>query len=134
MRCKKNLTVRALAYSLGGGMNAEIKSKYSTLREMYGSREFEAYISDKLGNDLFINDPERADRIDEAAQDGADGSTHAEHIDDWREFLRNLRPIDAEYPEDGGDITDEDYTTIEAEIDACEAWHQANGSLEQQIG
>lgn len=115
-------------------MTTQMKSKYSTLEEMYGSMEFDAYISDKLGNDLFINDPERAERIHEAAEAGCDGSTHAEVIEDWRDFLNNLTLFDPEIEGDKGDITDEDYTRIEAEIDACEAWHQKNGSLNQQIG
>ena len=103
---------------------------FRTLTEMYGSREYEYFISDKLGNDLFINDPDRAERIHEAAEWGTDGSTHQEIIEDWREFLELQKIID---PEDedttAGDITQETYNNISSEIDGCEAWHDKNGSL-----
>ena len=80
-----------------------------------------------------MSDPERADRIHEYAENGADGSTHAEVIEDWRDFLRTLKVIDAEFPEDGRDITQEAYDTIESEIEKCEEWHDKNGSLNQVI-
>lgn len=115
-------------------MTTQVKSKYSSLEEMYSSREYDAYISDRLGNDLFISDPDRAERIHEAAEHGTDGSTHAEVIEDWRDFLNSLKPIDPDFPEDGGEITEEDFDRIEAEIAACETWHEMNGSLNQIIG
>lgn len=94
----------------------------TTLHELTNSREFDSYISDRLGNDLFINDPERADRIHEAAKHGSDGSTHAEHIGDWRDFLTTI------------DLPDADREAIETEINACEEWHKANGSLDTTCG
>ena len=47
---------------------------YTSLDELIRSREFNDFQADLLGNDLFINDPERADRIHEASENGADGS------------------------------------------------------------
>jgi hypothetical protein len=113
-------------------MTTQAQAPLTTLRDLYSSQGYEYFISDRLGNDLFINDPERADRIHEASKDGADGSTHYETINDWRDYLKTLKAIDPDWPEDGGDITDEAYTAIEAEIDACEQWHERNGSLHSQ--
>ena len=101
-----------------------------TINEMLNSKEFEVFISDRLGNDLFLSDPERADRVHKYAEDGADGSTHAEVIDDWRCFLRSLRVVD----EDGtGDISEDDFNALNADIDDCERWHEKNGSLNKII-
>lgn len=91
-----------------------------TLHDMMNSQAWQAFISSRLGNDLFINDPDRADRCARAAESGADGSTHAEHIEDMRDFL-------------------DDYVggirrAIAAEIDEVEAWHLGNGSLHEEIG
>lgn len=60
-----------------------------TLNDMLNSEEFQAWLSDRLGNDLCINDPERAERLREYAEEGLDGSTHYEHISDWREYVRD---------------------------------------------
>lgn len=110
---------------------ADLARGRALLDEMIRSRDFESYISDRLGNDLFINDPNRADRIWRAAEDGADGSTHAEVIDDWRDFLRDVWKD--ELSEDR-DLADERAALIESAIDAAEAWHEANGTLHQEIG
>lgn len=113
-------------------MDTRMSTAINTLHDLYNSRAYQAFEADKLGNNLFLTDPERANRIHEAAERGSDGSTHAEHIEDWREFLKTLKVIDPEWPDDGGDITQEAYDAIEAEIDDCWAWHEKNGSLEQQ--
>ena len=52
-----------------------------TLDQLINTDEFMMFISDKLGNDLFINDPDRADRIHEAAEFGCDA------------FKRHLRKV-----------------------------------------
>ena len=106
---------------------------FTTLSEMYNSREYQEFISVKLGNDLFINDPERAERIAEHAEDGINGSTHNETIEDWREFLESLNTFDPEYddPEDieNYDITMDTYNAIKKEINETEDWHIKNGSI-----
>lgn len=78
---------------------------------------------------------DRYERCHEATENGGDGSTHAEHLNDMRQafsdWLRDRRYQKrnrlAEYP-----------YRLEAavydEIDSIEAWHQQNGSLEQEIG
>ena len=94
-----------------------------TINDMLNSREYQAFISDRLGNDLFISDPDRADRLFEAAEEGADGSTHAEHIDDWRDFINNA----ADYPEHIADA-------LLAECDTVEQWHIDHGTLDNHVG
>jgi hypothetical protein len=114
------------------------KLQFTTLEGMYKSREFEMFISDKLGNDLFISDPERAERMQDASEDGIDGSTHAEIIEDWREFLDSLRAYDPDFHDideiETCDITLETKEAIEREITACEKWHKKNRSLHKKIG
>ena len=88
------------------------------LSAMLEMEELQMYISDKTGNDLFINDPERAERIHEAAEHGADGSTHAETIEDWRDYLSM-----ADYPDWLKD-------RLGLEINEVELWHELNGSLD----
>ena len=71
---------------------------------------------------IILQDPDRYDRIVDAAGDGCEGSTHAEIIDDWRQSLQD---------------SDLDYVTqerIEKEIEACEKWHADNGSLDRIVG
>lgn len=104
---------------------------------------FYQWQSNRLGNDLFINDPDRANRIHEAAEDGCDGSTHAEHLEDFREYAKEyFREItDAAF---NLEISDES-AALDAEIeaaeqalsddlDALELWHEKAGSLHQQAG
>ena len=103
-----------------------MKRKAKTLHEFLQTDYWQSFEASVTGNDLFISDPERAERIYDAAQDGGDGSTHAEHIQDWRDCL--------EAAERDEKIQEHDLTALRAEIDKCEAWHSANGSLDQVIG
>lgn len=104
----------------------------------------------------FINCPYRAERCYEAAANGCDGSTHAEHIDDFREYGDSLffdltRAV--ENAIDGNEMWDtmseeaavdlvnsywEEFEkcecAYEADCDALEDWHDKNGSLNQQVG
>lgn len=99
-----------------------------TLAELYSHPNFHPF---PQSSDEWINDPERMQRCHEAAGDGCEGSTHAEIIQDWREFLNSLTVMD-EYRD--GDLTQDEFDAIDAEIDACEAWHEKNGSLNEQVG
>lgn len=103
---------------------------------MLKTRYWQAFIDDKLGNDLFITDPERADRIHEYAKDGIDGSTHQEHIQDWRDCLASMQVVDPDEGEitvdlDEGIITPEAYDAIADDIDAAERFHEFQGTLHQ---
>jgi hypothetical protein len=93
------------------------------------SEAFEYWQQDHLSNQLFLSDPERANRIHEAAEYGCDGSTHAERIQDrrdaWRDYLADRTAWT--HPERVDNA-------MHAAIDACWDWHHANGSLEQEIG
>lgn len=114
-----------------------------TVDALLNSPGWEYFESDRLGNDLFISDPERAGRIHAAAEDGCDGSTHAEHIQDWRDYAEQLRE---DYERHAWNMeSEEEAEAFEAEletradalaeaIDACEAWHEANGSLWEMVG
>ena len=77
----------------------------------------------------FINEPERAERVYSAAEFGADGKTHAEVIEDWRESFRAWIRDRRMWQEPERFIA-----AVEAHFDAVEAWHHTNGSLNQQIG
>ncbi len=106
---------------------------FSSLSEMLESREFQIFMEQKMGNDLFISDPDRADRCHEAAEGGCDGSTHGEVIGDWREFLGEFHEW-----EPGGPGCYDPYlpaeilANIKAEIDACEL--RLSDRLEEQVG
>ena len=93
-----------------------------TLTEMLNSDAYQRWESDRLGNDLFINDPKRAARLHEYAEDGLNGSTHDEVIQDWRDYL-----ADAVLP-------DSVKESLLKEIDAAEEWHIENGSINAIIG
>ena len=79
----------------------------------------------------FINEPDRASRCYDAAEFGADGKTHADVIEDWREAFECWLKYDHrrghEYPYRFSDaVTDH--------FDAVELWHENSGSLREVIG
>jgi hypothetical protein len=115
-------------------MRQKPKEEIKNLDDLIRSDGFQAFDSDRRGNQMFLDDPERADRCYDAAENGSDGSTHAEIIQDWRDYLGTLKVIDPEFPEENGDITEEICNTIISEIDTCEEWHAKNGSLHEQLG
>ena len=69
--------------------------------------------------------PERFERMWNAAEDGAEGSTHAEIIDDSLSCLRDLR-----FDRSLNHVCD----SIERHIESIESWHDKNGSLNEVIG
>ena len=77
----------------------------------------------------FINEPERAERCADAAECGADGKTHAEVIEDWREAFRAWIRDKRLWNDPERFIA-----AVEAHFDSVEAWHERNGSLWQEIG
>lgn len=108
-----------------------IKRIFDNLDELIHSSEFQYFESDKLSNQLFITDPDRAERICDANDDGNgdDGSSPFEHIDDWRDFLNSLKVYDSEYNYwdltcnfQSFDITETTRARIEAEIEAQEIY------------
>ena len=123
----------------------------------------EAYYNWSARNsDDFINCPDRAARCYDAAADGCDGSTHAERIDDFRDYGSSLfrdlyealeqaiesHPMwdtdEDENPEGFAayeELVNQYWEQFEAceqaysaDVDALEDWHDKNGSLDQQVG
>jgi len=102
-----------------------------TINDLLNLREWDSFIGSRLGNDLFISDPDRADRMHEAAEHGVDGSTHYEIIEDWRDFARDLfRSLSMDESED----EEKNYETLMDEINSCEEYHDGIGTLHNQVG
>jgi len=137
-------------------IRAAIVTTVSALIE-YGDQAFYNWQSAKLGNDLFISDPDRANRIWDAAENGADGSTHAEVIEDFREYAREhckalsdacfSLSTDSTDSEDAEEIAlfdamcaqlekevEEGEIALGDDLDKLENWHTENGSLREEIG
>lgn len=111
----------------------------------HDNQRFYQWQANKLGNDLFINDPDRASRIYDAAEDGCDGSTHAENIADfyeyadelYEEFIDSLNRQDFDTDEQYGDAEDrlmKRLSKLQDDLKRLEEWHIANGSYDQQVG
>jgi hypothetical protein len=106
-----------------------------TIRDIIDAPDFHPFPS---SSDAWINDPGRMERCTNAAEHGADGSTHAEIMDDWREYAREKyadarRALD--YDDERGEARlDEAEAILEAEIDACECFHEAAGTLHRCTG
>ena len=85
-------------------------------------------------NDDWLDDSERMERCDRAAEFGADGSTHRERIDDMRRSFRDWlcfgrtkrNPFSAGY--------DRFAVAVEAHFDRVEQWHTDHGSIDVEIG
>jgi len=75
---------------------------------------------------MIIEDPERFDRCYRAAEQGAEGSTHGEIIEDWRQAV--------DCAEDDKLISEEDAESLRKEIRECEDWHIQNGSIDEEVG
>lgn len=81
-------------------------------------------------SDDWINDPERMERCDKAAEDGCDGSTHQEHIQDWRDAFRDFMRYERRGHQECELVMD----AVEKYWDALELWHEENRTLFQQVG
>jgi hypothetical protein len=100
---------------------ADLKTRCVTsIRELLELPGWDAFRDDKLGNDLFISDPDRANRIYDAAADGADGSTHAEVIEDWTEFAGQVYD-EIEREAWNLDVSQEEADALEAFIEEARA-------------
>jgi hypothetical protein len=99
----------------------------TTLAELYNHPEFVPFGS---SSDDWINDPDRMERCQDAAEYGEDGSFHSEIIQDWRDFLDRVdSDLNRKLEEDEYEQWETIKESIEAEIDACEQWHSDNGTL-----
>jgi len=111
------------------------------------NEEFYSFQSEHVNAGSYSRDSGRLDRFvrcQAAASEGSDGSTHAEHIDDFREWA-DLVYIEIERAAFGldqcdaeGEALDAEITSareaLDADIDKCEEWHAKNGTLDTQIG
>lgn len=104
---------------------------FEDLDQLIASKEFQNYQSDKLG-DLWISDPDRAERIYDYAEHGCNGSTHKEVIEDWRDFIKDVYSHNCSIENE--DFKEKNLEAIEQEITDCEEWHNENGSLFEVIG
>ena len=101
------------------------------INDLLSLPQWHSFIESKLGNDLFISDPDRAERMHEAAEHGADGSTHYETIEDWRDFARDLfRSLSMDERED----EEKNHEALMDEINSCEKYHDGIGTLHNQVG
>jgi len=106
----------------------------TSLRELSSHPDFIPFGS---SSDAWIDDPERMQRCSDAAENGAEGSTHAEVIGDWRDFLICLEHRAKRHSLHHSRVEAEierRAASIRAEIDACEVWHESAGSLHEEIG
>lgn len=95
------------------------------LNDMLQSDEYIAWYGDMMNN-LALDEPDRFNRCDRAAEYGGDGSFHAEVMNDWLHFL--------EFQSQDIGVNDKDYHKIYVEILECWDWHDKEGSLYDEIG
>ena len=82
----------------------------------------------------FSHDQDRARRCYDAAEDGADGSTHREQINDWRHAFAGYFHDCAMTTRSSNGTLDRLTAAVEAHWDDLEAWHAKHGSLDEPIG
>jgi len=95
------------------------------IRSEYAEAARESNVSNDYGVDG------RFARCMDAAEDGCDGSTHREVIDDYRDAFRNWMQERTR-----GKFSSYDHfeAAVDAHFDEVEQWHADNGSLDQAIG
>lgn len=109
-----------------------LKAFPRTLDDLTSHRNFRRFGDT---SDDWFNDSGRMNRCHNAAKHGEDGSTHAEALQDMRDNLHDMvRDTGHGTSDRTREILDSIAEAIEAEIDACEAWHEANGSLHECTG
>lgn len=91
--------------------------------------EVEALTCDRDAD--FINEPERAARCHDAAEDGCDGKTHHEVIEDWRDAFSNWLSDEHKSYWQGRELF---ANAVRARFTSTELWHAFAGSLFQEIG
>ena len=104
--------------------------------EFLGSEYFHAWQSEQIESGGYSRNSDKRDRYNrccyEAAENGADGSTHAEHIQDMRAAFDDWLS-----DQHRGRLTEFPYrlqSAAHAYFNELEAWHEANGSLWETVG
>lgn len=80
-------------------------------------------------SDDWINDPERMSRCSDAAENGCDGSTHYEVIQDWRSSFSDWMSDYHRHKEYELFVS-----AVDSYFDDLEMWHETNGTLHLEIG
>jgi hypothetical protein len=80
------------------------------------------------------HDEDRATRCFDAAEHGADGSTHGEQINDWRDAFAGYFADCAMTTRRSDGTLDRLTAAVNAHWDDLEAWHEKHGSLDTPIG
>ena len=104
----------------------------SFVDEFIRSEFMQSWTESAINSDYSIGG--RFGRCMDAAENGADGSTHAEVIDDWRDAFSYWLHDQIHGGCDGINRGDRLNAAVRAYFDSVEAWHDKNGSLEQEIG
>ena len=109
-----------------------LKMTVKTFVDEYVRSEYMSAWHADNDNEGFGRRMDRFKRVQDAAEHGAYGATHAEIIQDWRDGLDNYLQQDRtswckEFPFRFRDAVLDHFASIEA-------WHEANGSLHEEIG
>lgn len=104
-----------------------------------------SYGTDSWLQNMILDNPDRFNRIQNAAYDGYDGSTHREYLEDIREYIddifvfnftRELQILcnNSDYLEIIDAYVSLVVELLKRELSKCEQWHLDNGSLDKIIG
>lgn len=111
--------------------------KIETIHDFLNTIAWESF-NQSIHSDMGFADPERAERVQEYADEGLEGSTHEEIIKDQEDFINSLRMFDPEYDDvediEKYDITEEQYDKLMKELDDIRIWHINNKSIDKIIG
>lgn len=121
-----------------------MKKNPTTVSELITFNRQEFYRWQSIRHEsMILDDTERYSRCYEAAADGCDGSTHAENIDDMREYGDEVYAAIEREIEDSSETDSEaadrleamgaDFAALRADFAALESWHENNGSLESLV-
>lgn len=96
------------------------------------SESFSYWVSEEVDSGSYSRNSDKRDRYSrcyDAAENGADGSTHQECINDMRAFWNHV----VRSRRSNGTIDRLDEAVIK-HFDDLESWHEANGSLYDEVG
>jgi hypothetical protein len=115
-------------------MTASSKARIEAFVDWFIRSEYVQNWSAAKDGDYF-NEPERAERVAAAAENGAYGATHAEVIEDLREAFDQWFSYDRQKSADADfHSLDRFEAAVHAHFDAVEAYHEKAGTLWQEVG
>jgi len=128
-RCNADATAKAQAViaALSPSSRARIEAFVDSFIRC---EDLQVFTSERDGD--YINEPERASRCNDAAEEGCDGKTHQDVIQDWRDYF-------SQWTRDhktGSWYSSPDRFTgaVEAHFTLTEMYHEFAGTLTQEIG